>query len=77
MALIADIRVNQRLIGRLVCVRKVDGVVNEYDCSAVLTEHPATGAEIDTPIVRVEHPFEESAYALIHRAIEGLGLAGD
>lgn len=79
MALIADIRVNHKLIGRMVCVRKecVDDqpLTYRYECSAILEPHPNGGKGIETPIVSVEHPYDESAFALMSRAIDGMGLA--
>lgn len=79
MALIADIRVNHTMIGRLVCVRKeqTDPATrtHRYECSAVLAPHPSTTESIETPIIDVEHPYDENAFALIRRAIETMDLS--
>lgn len=74
MALIVDIRVNRRVIGRLCCVRRelVEGDVHRYECSALMLSHPSTGEVIDTDPYFVEHPYSESAFELIRRATEAM-----
>lgn len=74
MALIVDIRVNSSVIGRLSCVQRelVEGDVHRYECSALMFPHPTTGEQVDTDPYFVEHPYSESAFDLIRRAIEAM-----
>lgn len=77
MALIADIRVNDRIIGRVAC-RRISGSVggyNRYAIQAVSAAHPTTGLSVsvteDDGFI-VDHHYDDSPLLLIAEAISAL-----
>lgn len=74
MALIADIRVNDHYIGRVIAVRKEGGIgeMNKYEVSGFTMPHPTTGEEIDVRSVPVEHHYNDSPITLMAKAFEAI-----
>jgi len=77
MSLIADIRVNDRLVGQVACRRveeKVGGY-NRYLIQAVSAPHPTTGLTVNVTEddgFFVDHHYNDSPLLLIAAAIDAL-----
>ena len=71
MALIADIRVNEFIIGRVIAVREEGGIgkMNTYRGSMFTTPHPRTGKFIDVKEVRVQHHYDDDPFDLISKVV--------